>query len=98
MVNAASSEPGKRRPGFGVSDVRSVFVVCLAAGLSIFGMSSSMAGSSNQGTRNYSSYSSSSSYSSGHSAQASSSQDVPANCVRQECGKLWCWNMGNSKR
>lgn len=88
MVNAASSEPRKRRLGFGVSDVQRVFVVCLAAGLSILGMSSSMAASS-QGARNYSSASSS---------QSSSSSDVPANCVRQECGKLWCWQMSGSKR
>jgi len=50
-------------------------------------MSSSMAASS-QGARNYSS---------AHSAQSSSSSDVPANCVRQECGKLWCWQMGSKR-
>ena len=87
MVNAASSEPRKRRRGLGVCDVRSVFVVCVAAGLRIFGMSGSMAGTS-QASRNYTPV---------HSSQSSSS-DVPANCVRQECGKLWCWQMGNSKR
>jgi hypothetical protein len=24
-------------------------------------------------------------------------QPVPPNCIRQECGKLWCWQMGNKK-
>jgi hypothetical protein len=24
-------------------------------------------------------------------------QPVPANCIRQECGKLWCWQMNNKK-
>ena len=24
-------------------------------------------------------------------------EPVPANCIRQECGKLWCWNMGGGK-
>jgi hypothetical protein len=22
---------------------------------------------------------------------------VPANCIRQSCGKLWCWQMSGSK-
>jgi hypothetical protein len=38
------------------------------------------------------------SYSS-NSSQAMSSraeEPVPANCVRQECGKLWCWQMKGS--
>ena len=39
------------------------------------------------------------SYASSNVAQASRAQEpVPANCVRQECGKLWCWQMGGSKR
>jgi hypothetical protein len=24
---------------------------------------------------------------------SSSQANVPANCIRQECGKLWCWSM-----
>ena len=24
-------------------------------------------------------------------------QPVPPNCIRQECGKLWCWQMGHKK-
>ena len=23
-------------------------------------------------------------------------EPVPANCIRQECGKLWCWQMKGS--
>jgi hypothetical protein len=25
-------------------------------------------------------------------------EPVPANCIRQSCGKLWCWQMGGAKR
>jgi hypothetical protein len=24
-------------------------------------------------------------------------EPVPANCIRQSCGKLWCWQMGGGK-
>ena len=78
MVNAALSEPGSEASlGFGVHNVRSVFVaVWLAAGLGLFATSDGMAAPA--GERSYA------------SAQTSRS-DVPANCVRQACGKLWCW-------
>jgi hypothetical protein len=29
--------------------------------------------------------------------QLSRAGDVPPNCVRQACGKLWCWHMKNEK-
>ena len=40
------------------------------------------------------------SYASSNTANMSRAQQepVPANCIRQECGKLWCWQMGGSKR
>jgi hypothetical protein len=39
------------------------------------------------------------SYASSSSSQMSraAEQPVPANCIRQECGKLWCWQMGHKK-
>jgi hypothetical protein len=39
------------------------------------------------------------SYASSNASQMSRAQEpVPANCIRQECGKLWCWQMGNNKK
>jgi hypothetical protein len=23
--------------------------------------------------------------------------ETPPNCIREACGRLWCWNMGSSK-
>jgi hypothetical protein len=38
------------------------------------------------------------SYASSNASQTSRAQEpVPANCIRQECGKLWCWQMGNKR-
>ena len=39
------------------------------------------------------------SYASSNASQMSRAQQepVPANCIRQECGKLWCWQMNGSK-
>jgi hypothetical protein len=37
------------------------------------------------------------SYASNVSQSSRAQEPVPANCIRQECGKLWCWQMGNSK-
>jgi hypothetical protein len=30
-------------------------------------------------------------------SRAAAEQPVPPNCIRQECGKLWCWQMGGGK-
>ena len=72
--------------------MRSLIVAaCLAAVLSM----SSNANAASSGQRTNVSYSSS--YASSNSAQMSraAEQPVPANCIRQECGKLWCWQMGH---
>jgi hypothetical protein len=70
-----------------VSDVRSVsLAACLAAAFAIFTSSSSIAASASQKAN--------ASYASNASR---SSEPVPANCIRQECGKLWCWQMGHGK-
>jgi hypothetical protein len=39
------------------------------------------------------------SYASSNASQMSRAQQepVPANCIRQECGKLWCWQMSGGK-
>ena len=74
--------------------MRSLIVVAsLAALLAISNTSIGNAASANQ--RPKASYASASSNSSQMSRAAE--QPVPANCIRQECGKLWCWQMGGGK-
>jgi len=74
--------------------VRSLIVVAsLAALLAISNTSIGNAASANQ--RPNASYASASSNSSQTSRAVE--QPVPANCIRQECGKLWCWQMGHKK-
>ena len=74
--------------------MRSLIVVAsLAALFCISNSTSGIAASANQ--RANASYASASSNSSQVSRAAE--QPVPANCIRQECGKLWCWNTGNKR-
>ena len=78
--------------------MRSLIVVAsLAALLAISNSTCGNAASANN--RSNVSYSSSNSYASSGSSQMSraAEQPVPANCIRQECGKLWCWQMGGGK-
>jgi hypothetical protein len=37
------------------------------------------------------------SYSSPGNNMSRAEEPVPANCIRQSCGKLWCWQMRNDK-
>jgi hypothetical protein len=30
-------------------------------------------------------------------ASQAKADEVPANCIRQSCGKLWCWQMSGGK-
>ena len=96
MVNAALRVRLGRGPqGDGVRNVRSLIVVAsLAALFAISNSSSSNAASVSQ--RANASYASASS----NASQMSRAQEqpVPANCIRQECGKLWCWQMSGSKK
>lgn len=77
--------------------------LCVAVGLTavlvLSGMPAGNAASS--GTKTYTTVSNSSSNvsagSSNVNASRASTSDVPANCIRQECGKLWCWQMGGGK-
>jgi hypothetical protein len=73
--------------------VQNVRHLCVAVGLTavlvLSGMSSGNAASS--GTKTYTNISSSSNVS------RASTSDVPPNCIRQSCGKLWCWQMGGGK-
>jgi len=72
--------------------VRSLIVVAsLAAVLAVSNSSSGRAASAQQ--RANASYASSNSSPISRAAE----QPVPANCIRQECGKLWCWQMNNKK-
>ena len=36
-------------------------------------------------------------YSSSSAGMSRAEQPVPPNCIRQECGKLWCWQMKGEK-
>jgi hypothetical protein len=73
--------------------VRSLIVVAsLAALFAISNSTSGIAASSNQ--RANVSYASASSSNSSQMSRAAE-QPVPPNCIRQECGKLWCWQMGH---
>jgi hypothetical protein len=72
--------------------VRSLIVVAsLAAVFAISNSSSGHAASTHQ--RANASYASSNSAPMSRAAE----QPVPPNCIRQECGKLWCWQMSNKK-
>jgi hypothetical protein len=67
-------------------------VASLAALFAISNSSIGNAASANQ--RAYVSYASS------NAPQMSRAQQepVPPNCIRQECGKLWCWQMNNGAK
>jgi hypothetical protein len=76
-----------------VRNVRSLIVVAsLAAVLAISNSSNANAASAQQRVNV--------SYASSNASQMSRAQQepVPANCIRQECGKLWCWQMNGNKR
>ena len=68
-----------------------IVVASLAAVFAISNTSSASAASAGQRANV--------SYASSNAAQMSRAQQepVPANCIRQECGKLWCWHMSGGK-
>jgi hypothetical protein len=63
-------------------------VACLAALFAISNSTSSVAASADH--RANASYAS-------NASQSRAQESVPANCIRQSCGKLWCWQMSGSK-
>ena len=69
-----------------------IAVATLAALFAISNPSSSNAASA--------SHKANASYASSNVSHMSRAQQepVPANCIRQECGKLWCWNMSGGKK
>jgi hypothetical protein len=75
-----------------VQNVRSLIVVASLAALFAISNSSSGHAASVSQRANVS-------YASSNSSQMSraAEQPVPPNCVRQECGTLWCWQMGQKK-
>jgi len=88
---------GRGPRGFGVRDVRSL---SLAAGLAaVLTVGLQTIGNAAESYRSASStYASASApYSSANANASRAEEPVPANCVRQECGKLWCWQMKNDK-
>ena len=60
-------------------------VVCLTA---VFSMSAAPTGFAASASSK-----ANASYQSGASAQSARADEVPSNCIRQSCGKLWCWQM-----
>jgi hypothetical protein len=73
-----------------VRNVRSLIVVASLAAL--FAISSSSGNAASASQRGNASYASS------NAAQTSRAEEpVPANCIRQSCGKLWCWQMSGGK-
>lgn len=77
-------------PGRGVGNVRSYSVVAalvavMVVGLGLSSISVSFAASADRRANV--------TYASGAASHSSRADAVPANCVRQECGKLWCWEM-----
>jgi hypothetical protein len=63
---------------------------CLAAAFSFVAISDGQAGSMKGAAK--------ASYSSADSAPVSRAADhVPANCIREACGKLFCWNTGSRR-
>jgi len=63
---------------------------CLAAAFSLASISGSQAGSV-KGSANQS-------YSSAATAPVSRAADqVPPNCIREACGRLFCWNTGSRR-
>ena len=66
-----------------------IAVASLAALFAILNTCSSIAASASKANA---------SYASSHAPQLAGEEPVPANCIRQSCGKLWCWNMSGSKK
>jgi hypothetical protein len=72
--------------------VRTVIVVASLAALFAFS-DSTISNAASAGQRVNVSYASSNASQMSSRAQ----EPVPANCIRQECGKLWCWQMSGGK-
>jgi hypothetical protein len=73
-----------------VRDVRSVsLAVCLTVIFALCGISSGFAASNNHKAA-------AASYRSNASAPASRMSETPPNCVRESCGRLWCWHLRES--
>jgi hypothetical protein len=74
-----------------VLNVRNLYVAaCLAAALSLIHIPDSLAGSARRAAPAL--------YQSSASAPVSRAADtVPANCIRESCGKLFCWNTRGSR-
>ena len=99
MVNAALRVSlGSGPQGYGVRDVRNL---CVAVGLTavfvVSSISSGFAASANYTAGASYARSSNTSYSSNAAQMSRAEEPVPSNCIRQSCGKLWCWQMNGSK-
>jgi hypothetical protein len=73
-----------------VLDVRSLSVAAVLAALFVVSQTSiGLAASVTHSTRV--------AYSSANANMSRAEEPVPANCIRQSCGKLWCWQMNGSR-
>lgn len=83
MVNAALRlRPGRGPRGYGVRNVRHLLSAACLAAITISSISSASAGDRIPVNASYRA-----------SAPVSRAADqVPANCIREACGRLFCWN------
>ena len=90
MVNAALGlSPGRGPRGYGVQNVRHLFSAACLAAITISAISSASAGDRIPANA---------SYRVSNSAPVSRAADqVPDNCIREACGRLFCWNQGRSR-
>ncbi len=99
VVNAVTPWVREAMPDLGVNAVRSLHAcVCVAIVFGLVGTSSAHAASVTYGTSTVRVPSMSRTAATNQAPQSkpysSTPQSaVPTNCIRQECGKLWCWQM-----
>ena len=77
--------------GYGVRDVRSLCAAVVLTAFLVFSHIPSGAAATADHRAN-------ASYPSNASQVSRAEEPVPANCIRQSCGKLWCWQMKGSGR
>jgi hypothetical protein len=80
-----------------VHDVRSLSVAASLAALFVISLTSTSNAASAYHSANVTYSSANGPYSSSNSNMSRAEEPVPANCIRQSCGKLWCWQMNGSK-
>jgi len=96
MVNAAlECALGRGTQGGGVRDVRTFsLAVGLTAALTLTNIAPGFAGSIGMSSSDHrAQQSDQASYRANASTPVSHAGGTPPNCVREACGRLWCWHM-----